>query len=120
MSSFTRQPQLTFLGNDEWRVDNGFEYHVGNINSGFVIAIPAGFLTDLTSVPKCFQWALPPDGRYSHAAIIHDWLYDNAIASKPIADLIFYEAMGTLGVNIILRRLMWLAVRVFGRGNYNK
>ena len=118
MSSFTRAPQLTRIEPQRWRVENGFEYHVGRIGSGFVVQIPSGFETDLASVPKWFQWALPPDGPYAHACIVHDWLYDNAIASKAIADIIFYEAMGVLGVKKWLRVLMYGAVGMFGRGKY--
>ena len=118
MSSFTALPSTTEVSSHRWRVDVGFEYHVGRVGSGFVITIPKGYLTDLTSVPRYLQWLLPPDGKYSHAAIVHDWLYDNAIASKPIADLIFYEAMGVLGVNNLLRSAMWLGVRLFGKGKY--
>ena len=37
MSSFTRAPQLTRIEPQRWRVENGFEYHVGRIGSGFVV-----------------------------------------------------------------------------------
>lgn len=36
--------------------------------------IPAGFKTDLESVPKFAQWILPRAGRALRPALIHDWL----------------------------------------------
>lgn len=118
MSSFTNPPVLTKIGAQRWRVDVGFVYHIGRVDSGFFVAIESGYETDLTSVPKCFKWALKPDGQYAHAAIVHDWMYDRAIASKAHADLTFYEAMEVLKVPQPLRWLMYQAVRWFGRGSY--
>lgn len=40
--------------------------------------VPAGFTTDLASVPKFLWWILPPFGRHSRAAVLHDWLYTTA------------------------------------------
>ncbi|WP_340505829.1 DUF1353 domain-containing protein, partial [Escherichia coli] len=51
-------------------------------------------------------------------AIIHDWLYDNALRTKREADKIFLDAMCVLGVSRWRRMLMYCAVRLFGRGNY--
>ncbi|ENS4526854.1 DUF1353 domain-containing protein, partial [Salmonella enterica] len=61
---------------------------------------------------------LPPDGKYAKAAIIHDWMYDNALRTKREADLIFLDGMTVLGVPKWKRMVMYWAVRVFGRGMY--
>ncbi|HAT1685296.1 TPA: DUF1353 domain-containing protein, partial [Klebsiella oxytoca] len=68
--------------------------------------------------PRILWTFLPPDGRYAKAAIIHDWMYDNALRTKKEADLIFLDGMTVLGVPKWKRRVMYLAVRVFGRGQY--
>ncbi|HAT1684625.1 TPA: DUF1353 domain-containing protein, partial [Klebsiella oxytoca] len=68
--------------------------------------------------PRILWTFLPPDGRYAKAAIIHDWIYDNALRTKKEADLIFLDGMTVLGVPKWKRRVMYLAVRVFGRGQY--
>ncbi|MEO5842937.1 MAG: DUF1353 domain-containing protein [Acidimicrobiales bacterium] len=39
--------------------------------------VPAGFRTDLASVPRAFVWLLPRYGRYTRAAILHDYLWRN-------------------------------------------
>jgi Protein of unknown function (DUF1353) len=88
-----------------------------------VIKIPKGFVTDLASIPSLFWWALPPQGRYGHAAILHDWLYWDQSTSREAADHIFDVAMDELGVAPATRKAIWASVRVFGGGpwlNNNK
>lgn len=63
---------------------------------------------------------MPPDGKYAKAAIIHDYLYDNALRTKKEADLIFLDGMTVLGVPKWKRIVMYLAVRWFGGGMYGK
>lgn len=51
------------------------EYHVGSADSGQIIVVPAGFKTDFASIPWGFRNLFPPIGKYSRAAVIHDFLY---------------------------------------------
>ncbi|EAQ9999427.1 DUF1353 domain-containing protein, partial [Salmonella enterica] len=60
------------------------------------------------------------DGKYAKAAIIHDWMYDNALRTKKEADRIFLDGMAVLGVPKWKRLVMYQAVRLFGRGMYEK
>ena len=57
---------------------------------------------------------------YAKAAIIHDYLYSNAIGTKAEADQIFFDAMGVLGVPMWRRKVMYLAVHFFGNGSYKQ
>lgn len=118
MSSFTTDPRLDFIGNYRFRLAEPFEYHVGEYPSEEVITVPVGFETDFASVPRLLWSILPPHGKWAKAAIVHDYLYVNAICSKAYADGVFYEAMGVLGVPQMKRKAMYLAVRLFGRGSY--
>ena len=43
---------------------------------GYKITVPAGFVTDLASIPRPLWVLWPPFGKYTRAAVIHDWLYD--------------------------------------------
>lgn len=89
-------------------------YDVGHSGSGDRITVPAGFVTDFASVPR-IMWAwIPPMGKWSGAAIVHDYGY--VVQDRPRAeyDAIFLEAMGVLGVPWIRRHLMYLAVRIGG------
>ncbi|EEC7126499.1 DUF1353 domain-containing protein [Salmonella enterica subsp. diarizonae] len=63
---------------------------------------------------------MPPDGKYAKAAIIHDYMYDNALRTKQEADLIFLDGMVVLGVPKWKRTVMYWTVRMFGRGMYGK
>ncbi len=118
MSAFTTPAKLEIVDSYLWRVISPFEYHIGEIGSGQVITVPVGVITDLASVPRLLWTIFPPLGKYSKAAILHDYLYDQAIGTKEWADKIFLEAMEVLGVPKWRRILMYWAVRLFGRGRY--
>ncbi|EDQ6553546.1 DUF1353 domain-containing protein [Salmonella enterica subsp. enterica] len=119
MSKFTTPAILEMLGHYNWRVHEPFEFYLSDDNSD-IISVPAGFVTDLASVPRIFWALLPPDGKYAKAAIIHDYLYDNALRTKKEADKIFLDGMTVLGVPKWKCTLMYWAVRLFGRGMYEK
>lgn len=119
MSQFTTPAILEMLDRYLWRVYEPFEFYLSDDNSD-VIAVPAGFVTDLATIPRIFWSVLQPDGKYAKAAIIHDYLYDNALRTKKDADLIFLDGMTVLGVPKWKRTIMYCAVRLFGKGMYGK
>ncbi|EJO2706043.1 DUF1353 domain-containing protein [Salmonella enterica] len=119
MSRFTTPAILEMIGHYNWRVHEPFAFYLSD-DENDVIEVPAGFVTDLASVPRIFWVLLPPDGKYAKAAIIHDYLYDNALRTKKEADKIFLDGMTVLGVPKWKRIIMYWAVRMFGRGNYEK
>ena len=53
------------------------------------ITAPAGFETDFASVPRLFWRIVPPWGRYSPAAVVHDFLYHTGLVTRAEADRIF-------------------------------
>lgn len=118
MSKFTTPAILEMLGHYNWRVHEPFDFYLSDDNSD-VISVPAGFVTDLATIPRIFWTLLPPDGKYAKAAIIHDYLYDNALRTKQEADLIFLDGMVVLGVPKWKRTVMYWAVKIFGRGSYH-
>jgi hypothetical protein len=97
-----------------------FAYAIGDKGMPFIIQVPAGFRTDLASIPRMFWPILPPHGVYSKAAIVHDWLYVTGHASRLVADAVFYEAMRALGVGWFRANIMFMAVRIGGRKPWNK
>lgn len=42
-----------------------------------LIRVPSGFKTDFATVPKILRWLIPPMGKYSWAAVVHDFLLVN-------------------------------------------
>lgn len=118
MSSFTTDPRLDFIGNYRFRLAEPFEYHVGEYPSAEVIVVPVGFETDFASVPRPLWWLFPPYGPWAKAAIIHDRLYSTREKTREECDNIFLEAMAVLSVPVVTRKLMYWAVRLFGRAAY--
>lgn len=118
MSSFTTPADLRMHSTYRWELLSEFDYYVGGNPSISVIRVPAGTITDLASVPRLLWVIFPPHGEYAKAAIVHDYLYDQAIGTKSWADGVFLEAMTVLGVVRWRRTVMYWAVRLFGRGNY--
>lgn len=119
MSKFTTPAILELQDRYLWKMFQPFAFYLTEDNSD-IIVVPAGFVTDLASVPRVFWSLMPPDGKYAKAAIIHDYLYDNGLRTKKQADLIFLDAMRVLNVPRWKRAILYLAVRLFGRGNYEK
>ncbi|SDD15280.1 Protein of unknown function [Geodermatophilus telluris] len=77
--------------------------------------VPSGFRTDLASVPRPVLWLVPESGRYTLAAVLHDWLCTVGIATGVVtsrqADGVFRRVMREGGVPVLLRWLMWAGVR---------
>ena len=91
--------------------------------------IPAGYVTDFASVPRMLQWFAPSTGKYTLAAVLHDYLCDalddTGVASIPVAarpgwnthttsrdvDGLFRRVMREQKVPAVLRWFMWAGVR---------
>lgn len=82
--------------------------------AGTEFKVPKGFQTDFASVPKPL-WALfSPFGKYTQAAVLHDWLYKgNGVSSRKEADALFYEAGVSSAMQKISMWIMWLFVRLY-------
>jgi hypothetical protein len=83
------------------------------------------FSTDLASVPRSLTWLFPRYGKYTKAAVLHDFLCQNfrsapstssaapsllPLTDRSDADEVFLLVMAELGVPRLRRRLMWGAV----------
>lgn len=115
MSSFTEPLILEALsstrqGRGEFLVHKPFRYEVGHLGSGDVIEVPAGYTTDLCSVPWFARAFIPLSGRIAKPALLHDWLLDQGDAR---AHDVFDEAMRVAGVRPFKRRLIGGAVRAY-------
>lgn len=95
---------------EHWELVQSFDYE-GNTDR---FTVPAHFVTDFASVPRVFVWLLPRYGRWTQAAVLHDYLWHLAREgkmSKFDADGIFNRALRELGVPYLRRWIMWTAVR---------
>lgn len=103
---------------------------MGGYSTGCIV-VPAGFLTDLASIPRLFWRVLPQVGKYDAAAVVHDFLYQRpADTGRPVevggaftraeADRVLFDAMVALGVAPWQRWAIYLAVRIGGWVVWNR
>jgi len=114
---FISEPRLHPVGSKgDWALDSDFFVRIENDagdDAPVNIKVPAGFATDLASVPRLpvVHWLFA--GRARRAAILHDWLYELRYPRK-WADRVFRAAMQAEGVGAINRWAMWAGVRIGG------
>ncbi len=104
---------------DDGKTYELLEYVALDIGSDIIVA-PQGYVTDYASSPWWAWWIVPPRGKYSKAAVIHDILYHAELYSRDKCDEIFYEAMKLLGVKEWRRKLMYKAVKLGGGFTWRK
>lgn len=78
------------------------------------VRVPIGFVTDFASIPRIFWSLLPPDGLYSYAAVIHDFLYWEQYLTRETSDAIFKMCMEDFKINAALVAAIHAAVRIGG------
>lgn len=109
-----------------WRLRHALTYE-GTTDT---IVVPAGYETDFASVPRSLQWLAPSTGKYTLAAILHDWLCTNILGGRVYlptpngpdaytlsisardADGLFRRVMREEGVGVVQRWLLWSGVRI--------
>lgn len=84
------------------------------------ITVPAGFQTDLASVPRLPLVYLLAGDCARQAAVVHDYLYSTGIVSRSVADEVLREASAITGVPTWRRMLMFAGVRLFGGSHYTE
>lgn len=119
-------------GRSLWAVQRALEYQAGDDPNELII-VPAGFVTDLASVPRMVWSFYPPDGPWAKAAIIHDFLYwtkgtgewhgrVGITRDRPYtrneADDILKEAMADRKVGKWEQFVIWASVRLGGAGGW--
>lgn len=118
--TFTHEPELRVDGPDTFLLLDGL-YYEGRED---IFVVPAGFVTDFASVPRFATWLIPRFGKYTKAAILHDWLCVRLAnehsgpltgpiprASAVDTDGLFRRVMREEGVSWLQRWLMWTGVR---------
>lgn len=114
MSSFTEPLVLTPDKEGRYRTERPFCFDMGVKGSGLTIIVPAGFSTDLASVPRWLWWLFAPfDPRCAAAAVLHDYLRSWSGFDPMTAHTLFLDAMLILGVERWKATAMFLAVVIF-------
>lgn len=96
-------------------------HYISNKLQNNMITVPAGFTSDLASIPAFLRPFFSKLGKYNTAALVHDYLYvQNELKfSRKECDLIFLDLMQRAGVGKVKSKLMYRAVRAFGGRYYN-
>ncbi len=123
-AQFLSRTALDVWGDSDWVLLKPLRYF--SVVADCQIDVPAGFITDMASIPRFFRRVIPVNGRHRYPAIVHDWIYANHGGEGPVsaiprdlADAVFSEGMGVVGVPAWKRRAMYAAVRT-GGGRYWK
>jgi hypothetical protein len=100
------------INEDDWRLVSPLTF---TGNQGDEFTVPAGYVTDYASVPRILVWYIAKSGRWTRAAILHDYLLTDLVQSGRLssvdADGLFRLALKELDVPPVKRRLMWVGVR---------
>jgi hypothetical protein len=98
-------------GDDMWTLTEPVVYR-GAVDT---FTVPRGYVTDFASIPAVVVWLIPRYGRWTPAAILHDYLITDAQRAGTISsrdtDGLFRRVMRELGVSTPHRWLMWAGVR---------
>ncbi len=102
-----------FADNRDWVLMENLVYQIGQTST--VIVVPKGFVTDFASIPQAFwSFGLSAHGRYSKAAIVHDYLYWTQGCSREQADNLLMIAMKESSVDTGQRIAIYEGVRLGG------
>jgi len=107
-----------FADNKQWMLVRDINYHVGQ--SSQTIVVPSGFVTDFASIPTVFaSFGLGPNGLYSKAAIVHDYLYWSQGCTRQQSDNLLMIAMKESLVGTVNRDLIYEGVRAGGQSAWD-
>lgn len=106
-------PTITRFAGDKAMWFTGNEMGLNNTT------VPIHFVTDLASIPAIFFQILPPDGPYTFAAIVHDWLYWHQAGARDEADDTLRDGMKAFGVEQWKIDAIYTAVHKFGQLAWN-
>lgn len=95
----------------EWVVLNPIMYCS---QAGRTYGIPAGFITDLASIPAILRPLFNPNDDGRKAAVLHDSRYCIKHGTRKDADDLFLEALERCGVGFLRRWAMYAGVRAGG------
>lgn len=115
-------PVLSPAGLGQWQLD--LPLLVDDARLGRTFVVPAGFVTDLASVPRVCWPLVAPFDLSCAAPIAHDWLYRHAgrfdawTYTRAAADALFRDLMAHEGVPRWRRVAGYAGVRAFGGASW--
>jgi len=86
------------------------------------LIVPAGYITDLASIPRLLWNIIPPNFSESQqASVVHDYIYSHLYwyYPKDFADKLLRDFMRQDGANKFISNLFYLAVKHGGAGGWS-
>lgn len=89
---------------------------------GDTYTIPAGFVSDGMSIPRCFWGWLSPQLDFTTLlpSVIHDWLYSEHVCTREEADQWYRDALIDNGFSRGKACLIYAGLRCFGRSHWQE
>lgn len=113
MAQFLAPLTVTELGEDRWMLNTPLPYQSDVLHH--TVTVPAGFVTDLESVPRWMPIVYAILYGAAHAAgVVHDFLYTFQFTSRQTADAVLYEAVVATGQPAWKAYVIWLGIRAGG------
>jgi hypothetical protein len=111
-------PLMRAFGDAEyWIVSEEMVWLIGNTSDKIVV--PKGFVTDFASIPQpLWSFGLSPQGEYSRAAVIHDFLYWSQVCTREQADNLLLIAMKESNVGLFDETAIYQGVRNLGEASW--
>lgn len=103
-----------------WYLSRGIDWSPGAGQDLPSVSVPAGFVTDFASIPRALWTALPRDGDYVWAAVVHDYLYWFQTTTKDIADDVLNAAMIDFNIPALNRIAIYEGVHLGGSSSWDE
>jgi hypothetical protein len=101
-----------FADGRNWIVRQPLIYRIGQSQDSVIV--PAGFVTDLASIPPALQSFIQQNGPYLLPAVVHDYLYWKQSCTRFESDRVLLLGMIENGVESFPRNAIYDAVRAAG------
>lgn len=88
--------------------------------AGRNITVPAGFLTDLASIPRLPFFYRELSNVADLPGVVHDYLYSNGCVSRDVADLMLKEMCLLVGLPYWKTQAIYMGVRLGGESHFNQ
>jgi hypothetical protein len=84
--------------------------------AGLIVVVPAGYVTDLASIPQFMLWLFGEIAQ--EPAVPHDFVYSTGIVPRALGDAMLREACLLTGVPGWKAGLIYWGVRLFGGSHW--
>lgn len=79
------------------------------------VTVSEGFVTEFSSIPKIYWYAMSPNGEYAYASVVHEYLYWTQTRSREEADHILEMTLEDLGLDAQKAKAIYNSVRAGGQ-----